>query len=73
MLLASAVALVLGLAATTAYVAACPSCPAYNREDSNRQIWLYIAFFWSPIFMAGIYAMTVTGKGVGRLLQRLRR
>jgi energy-converting hydrogenase Eha subunit A len=73
MLLASAVALVVGLAATTAYVAACPRCPAYNRHDSNRQVWLYIALFWSPIFMAGIYAMTLAGKGVGRLLLRLRR
>jgi hypothetical protein len=75
MLLASAVALVVGLAATTAYVAACPRCTAwaYNSEESNRQIWLYIAFIWGPIFLAGIYAMTLAGKGVGRLLLRLRR
>jgi len=72
MLLASAVALVAGLVTTTAYVAACPSCTAYNREESTRGLWLYIALLWSPIFMAGIYAMTLAGKGVGRLLLRRR-
>ena len=73
MLLASAVALVVGLAVTSAYVAACPRCTAYNREESSRWVWLYIALFWGPIFLAGIYAMTLAGTGVGRLLQRLRR